>query len=150
MKSALERNRAQPVGVITMNDEAVRPKRDCGRLRCRARRPHAREDLFTARPKAGEGENQTQPRSISDEPDRTGPSACRAYGGNVRRKQGECRRHPGPEALATAGYVPLAAPRASSASLVTVFQLRAVLATSMPLSNFSASLEVPKPFGVYR
>ena len=39
---------------------------------------------------------------------------------------------------------------ASSSSLSTVFQLRAVLATPIPLSNFSPSFDVPNPFGVCR
>jgi NAD(P)-dependent dehydrogenase (short-subunit alcohol dehydrogenase family) len=39
---------------------------------------------------------------------------------------------------------------ASSCSLSTVVQLRAVFATPMPLSNFSPSFEVPRPNGVCR
>ena len=50
---------------------------------------------------------------------------------------------------AVQNHAGLAAAAASSASFSTVFQLRAVLGTPMPLSNFTASLEVPKPFGVW-
>lgn len=45
--------------------------------------------------------------------------------------------------------LPYLAFSASSISFSTEFQLRAVLGTPMPLSNFAANLEVPKPFGVW-
>ena len=42
----------------------------------------------------------------------------------------------------------ISAVRPSSASLSTVFQFRAVFVTPIHLSNFSAILHVPNPFGV--
>ena len=49
-----------------------------------------------------------------------------------------------------AGNSPYRAAAAIAISLTTVFQLRAVLATPISLSNFSASFDRPKPCGVCR
>lgn len=49
-----------------------------------------------------------------------------------------------------AGNPPYRAASAIAISLTTVFQLRAVLATPISLSNFSASFDRPNPCGVCR
>lgn len=107
------------------------------RLRCRARRPYA-AGLFRRYRMTGRGK-QTQPvlKGKADSP---------AHAPMTRHMEGFDGKSKAIFAAVQqiSRYCAAAAP-ASCSNFSTVFQLRAVLPTPMPLSNFTASFEVPKP-----
>lgn len=122
------------------------------RLRCRARRHHA-AGLFrhcrfkrfrkgeNRRNQSGSGKPIVRPKRLCRRIWRRTPAKARQF--MLQRKMNY-------DPIVPNGVRYDAAASAISISFSTLFQLRAVLGTPMPLSNFAPSLEVPKPSGVWR